>query len=77
MVMVTTFTKFRQNAKTYFDAVEKRGTVVRVMRHGKVIAEIVPAASPRSTWKDKTPAITIPGVSLSKAIVEDRENSRS
>ena len=37
----TTFTELRKHAKTYFDSVE-RGETIQVLRHGKVVAEIVP-----------------------------------
>jgi antitoxin (DNA-binding transcriptional repressor) of toxin-antitoxin stability system len=38
---VVTFTEFRQNATTYFDVVEK-GEMVKVLRHGKAVAEVIP-----------------------------------
>ena len=67
------FSKFRQNAKDYLDAVEK-GEIVQVMRHGKVIARIVP---PRSTaqpsWKNKGLKMLVSGASLSRAIIENRK----
>ena len=51
----TTFTDFRKHAKAYFDSVEK-GETVRVIRHGKVIAEIVPPSKAgKARWK-KPPA---------------------
>ena len=73
--MVTiTFTKFRQNAKTYFDAVEK-GEVIRVLRHGKVIAQIIsPGRKVDADWKKRSPLV-IPGVSLSKTILEERRSA--
>lgn len=76
MVMITTFTKFRQNAKDYFDAVQKKGAVVRVMRHGKIFAEVSPFKEPNERGKKVSPALTIPGISLSKAILREREHQR-
>ena len=74
--MVTiTFTKFRQNAKTYFDAVEK-GEVIQVLRHGKVIAQIIsPVMKIDPEWK-KRPPLVIPGVSLSKVILAERKSAK-
>lgn len=73
----TSFTELRKHAKTYFDSVEK-GETVQVLRHGKVIAEIVP---PRENpeikaWKRPGLRLRIPGVSASKTIIEDRKGSR-
>ena len=67
------FTKFRQNAKTYFDKVEK-GEVIRIYRHGKVVAEII---SPRQSLsqRKKNVGLIIPGVSLSRAIIEERRSN--
>ena len=71
--MVTiSFTKFRQNAKTYFDSVEK-GDIVRVIRHGKVIAHIVPPVKKEASWKKPAKTLEIPGASLSEAILKERE----
>jgi prevent-host-death family protein len=41
-----TFTEFRRNAATLFDSVE-RGETVRILRHGKPIAEILPLRAQR------------------------------
>ena len=69
----TTFTEFRKHAKTYFDSVEK-GETVRVIRHGKVIAEIVPPheAADKKAWKKPGLKLCIPGASLTKAILLER-----
>ena len=73
--MVTiSFTQLRQNAKAYFDVVEKGG-MVRVSRHGKIIAEI---SSPTRKYANKLKSIhplVIPGVSLSRAVLEERKKS--
>ena len=47
-----TFTEFRKNASGVLDLVEK-GESIRVLRHGKAVARIIPA-EPRETkpaWK--------------------------
>ena len=63
-------TKFRQNAKTYFDKVEK-GEVIRIYRHGKVVAEII-SPRPLLSQRKKDVSILIPGVSLSREIIKER-----
>lgn len=71
----TTFTEFRKNASLYFSQVENGETVV-VMRHGKVVAEIVPprnGASNEPMWKKPGLKLAIDGVSLSQAIIEERD----
>jgi len=75
-----TFTEFRRNAAAFFNSVE-RGETVRILRHGKPIAEIVPLPALRATlsWKRPGPAL-VPGPrrgSLSKEILRERSNSRS
>ena len=67
------FTKFRQNAKSYFDKVEK-GEVIRIFRHGKVVAEIISPRQPLSQRK-RNVGLIIPGVSLSRAIIEERRSN--
>ena len=69
----TTFTEFRKHAKTYFDSVE-RGETVRVIRHGKVIAEIVPPqeAGDKKPWKKRGLRLLVPGVSITKVILDER-----
>lgn len=73
---LVTFTEFRRNASALFNAVE-RGETVRVLRHGKPIAEIVPLAGPRPTlsWKRPGPEIILDGrskPSLSREILRER-----
>lgn len=73
--MVTVnFTVFRQKAKSYFEAVERGGTVC-IKRRGKIIARIVPARKKEPAWKDNALRLKIPGLSLSKAILEERGGS--
>ena len=69
-----TFTELRNHAKDYFDAVEG-GATIRVFRNGKPIAEIVPIRSGVPSWKRHTTPLTIRGLSLSREILNDREES--
>ncbi len=70
----TTFTQLRNNAKKYFDAVE-RGESIQVYRHGKLAAIIVPADEDTlSRWSLATP-LRLKNVSLSRAILDDRDGS--
>lgn len=74
--MVTiSFTEFRQHAKGYFDAVEK-GQTVRILRHGRLIAQIVPPARARTALKKNPPQLIIEGVSLSRAVLSERKENR-
>jgi prevent-host-death family protein len=75
-----TFTEFRRNAAALFNSVE-RGETVRVLRHGKPIAEIVPLPALPATlsWKRPGPEL-VPGSrrgSLSREILRERRSSRS
>ena len=72
-----TFTELREHAKMYFDAVEN-GETVRVLRHGRPIANIVPVEGEDRIpfWKQPALRLRIPGASLSKAILEEREESK-
>jgi prevent-host-death family protein len=69
-----TFTELRNNAKQYFDAVEA-GDTVRVYRNGKPIAEIVPIRSGAPSWKRQVTPLVIRGLSLSREILKDRDDS--
>jgi len=75
-MQIATFTQLRNNAKFYFDAVEN-GEVVKIKRHGKIIAEIKPTTDDDTnhTWKDPALRLAIKGAALSKTILEDRERS--
>jgi len=69
-----TFSELRNNAKKYFDTVE-RGETFEVFRHGKPVAILMPAGTQgRSRMREVAP-LRIPGVSLSRAILKDREAS--
>jgi antitoxin (DNA-binding transcriptional repressor) of toxin-antitoxin stability system len=67
-----TFTELRSQAKRYFELVES-GEVVRVLRHGKPIAEIHPLAHDLPSWR-RRPArpLVIGGRAVSRRILEDR-----
>jgi prevent-host-death family protein len=69
-----TFTELRNNARQYFDAVEA-GDTVRVFRNGKPIAEIVPIHGGAPSWKRQVTPLVVKGVSLSREILDDRDDS--
>jgi prevent-host-death family protein len=72
-MVTTTFIQLRNNAKKYFDAVEA-GETIRVYRHGKPVALLSPIAEhAMDRWK--TADILALGISLSRAILEEREES--
>jgi len=68
------FTEFRKHASSLLSDVEK-GEVLLVMRHGKPIAEVSPAASAPEdgpSWKRPGLRLCAKGASLGAAILEDR-----
>ena len=69
----TTFTELRNNAKTFFDAVEN-GETVRVYRNGRPVADIVPVKAAVPAWK-KPPLVrlSLGNLSLSDEILADRD----
>ncbi|MGH9396657.1 MAG: type II toxin-antitoxin system Phd/YefM family antitoxin [Terriglobia bacterium] len=71
-----TFTEFRTNASEVLDLVEK-GESIRVLRHGKAIAKIVPAdwREAKPAWKRPGPRLVTAGRALSKAVLEERRSS--
>jgi prevent-host-death family protein len=71
------FTEFRNRASEILTLVEK-GETVRIIRHGKTVAKIVPAQSEKKTpsWKRPGLRLVSTGASLSKAILEERRKSR-
>ncbi len=72
-----TFTKFRRNASRVLDSVE-RGESVRILRHGKAIARIVPDDSreDKPAWKRPGLRLVKTGTSLSEAVLAERRASR-
>ena len=71
-----TFTTFRRNASEILDLVEK-GESIRVLRHGKAIARIVPAdrREAQPAWKRPGLRLVTAGVSLSRAVLAERRSS--
>jgi len=68
-----TFTEVRNHAKAYFDLVES-GESVRVLRNGKPIADIVPIPADLPSWKRRlAQPLVVPGGSVSRMILEERE----
>lgn len=71
------FTEFRKNASSILSDVEK-GETVEILRHGKIVAKIVPATDSKiPSWKTPKPRLYVKGLSLSKMIIEERRGSRS
>lgn len=70
------FTEFRKNASEVLDLVEK-GESIRVLRHGKAIAKIVPVGlrEAKPSWKRPGLRLVTAGVSLSRAVLEERRSS--
>lgn len=67
-----TQTEFRNHIRKYMDAVEQ-GEEIEICRNGKPVATVVPRNRSRVPhWKQVEPLV-IPGVSLSKMIIEERE----
>ncbi|MCY7370047.1 MAG: type II toxin-antitoxin system Phd/YefM family antitoxin [Polaromonas sp.] len=74
--------EFRANASAMLDLVE-RGEVVRIMRHGKPVADLVPVRADEPTkipsWKLPIEPLDIKwpeGKSGAQMIIEERENAR-
>ena len=66
-----TFSELRNQAKKYFDAVE-RGETIEVYRHGKPVALLMPIRKHSlDRWKTSHP-LQLSGASLSHAILADR-----
>jgi len=69
----TTFTELRNHAKTLFEAVED-GETVRVYRHGRPVADIVPIKAAMPAWKTPPQARLFLGtLSLSDEVLADRD----
>jgi len=71
-----TFTEFRKSASQVLDLVEK-GETIRVLRHGRAIARIVPdqGADTKPAWKRPGLRLVVAGLSLSRAVLEERRSS--
>jgi prevent-host-death family protein len=70
--------EFRMHTKNYLDRVEE-GESVQILRHGKPIAVLIPAAeAPVSRWKTAPPRIRLKdpkGPSLSETLIDERRKS--
>ena len=66
------FTEFRNHASDMLTEVEHGETIV-VVRHGRPIAEVSPLAGEEPSWKRPALRLSIKGVSLADAIIEERE----
>ncbi|WPB56992.1 type II toxin-antitoxin system Phd/YefM family antitoxin [Xylophilus sp. GOD-11R] len=72
--------EFRANASAMLDLVEQ-GQTVRIMRHGKPVADLVPAAADAAptrlpSWKRPFDPVALPeGQSLADAVRAERENA--
>ncbi len=68
----TSFTEFRNNAKRYFDRVEK-GESIEIYRHGMPVAILMPVKKRKGSRLGNAKPLKIPGVSLSRALLAERE----
>lgn len=72
-----TFTEFRKRASGLLSNVEK-GEVLVILRHGKPVAEVSPITSDQQkepSWRRPGLRLSVPGVDLSRAILEEREKA--
>ena len=72
------FTEFRKKTASFLDRVENGETVI-ITRHGRPIAEIIPpSVGPyNQSWKRPALRMNLRGVSISRAVLEERRKSRS
>jgi prevent-host-death family protein len=72
--------EFRANTSAMIDLVEQ-GETVRISRHGKPVAELVPLRAAEDTvrvpsWKRPFEPVILPaGASLSQAVLDERNES--
>jgi prevent-host-death family protein len=71
--------EFRANTSAMIDLVEK-GETVRILRHGKPVAELVPmqpeAVQKVPSWKQPfEPVVLSAGASLSQAVLNERSEA--
>jgi antitoxin (DNA-binding transcriptional repressor) of toxin-antitoxin stability system len=71
-----TFTEFRRRASGLLDLVE-RGETIHVLRHGKVVARILPPEQETTPppWKHRGLRLVIPGANVTEAILDERRRS--
>jgi antitoxin (DNA-binding transcriptional repressor) of toxin-antitoxin stability system len=71
----TNFSEFRKHAAAFLDDVEN-GEALRILRHGKPIADVTPIVKENSpSWKKAPPRLPMSGVSLSNAILQNRKET--
>jgi prevent-host-death family protein len=73
--------EFRANTSAMLDLVE-RGETIRIMRHGKPVADLVPIQVARMgklpNWKQPFDPVVLPvGATLSQALLDERDESAS
>ena len=69
------FSDFRRHATEFLDEVEK-GESLRMLRHGKPVADLTPILQGRKpSWKNAPPQIPLNGISLAKAILQNRKDA--
>jgi prevent-host-death family protein len=68
----TTFTEFRNNARRFFDKVES-GESIEIYRHGRPVAILMPVNRRDKSRLSAAKPLKIPGVSLSQAILAERD----
>jgi len=71
--------EFRAHASAMIDLVEQ-GQTVRILRHGKPVAELVPPRAEESinqpSWKKPFQPVVLPlGASLSQAVLDERNEA--
>ena len=71
--------EFRANASAMLDLVE-RGETVRIMRHGKPVADLVPVRDEQPlrqpSWKQPFDPVQLPpNASLSQAVLDERDEA--
>jgi len=72
----TTMTELRNHAKIFFDAVEK-GETIRVYRHGRPVADIVPIKAATPAWKGSPQVqLSLGSLSLGDEVLVDRDEKR-
>jgi len=73
LMTTITFTDFRNRASDILTAVE-RGATITILRHGRPIAEVIPATAPQPSWKRPALRLSTKGAGLAAAIAEERKH---
>ena len=76
-MQTTTFSDFRSHASHYLSVAEAGESTI-IMRHGKAVAKLCPISNEdiKKSWQHPPLQLNIKGVSLSKALLDDRKKSR-